>query len=191
MKILSIPVTILFVGVMLLTFNIKQEVIKEPSSFIEVLSEVKTFWKNETGKDVTTPIKPELNWEKYPGTLAYCYQQYGNKHISFNYNLINKHSKNNMDFVFQVILHEYTHCEGSVGHIEMFGHYMNNGGSPLLTKEQIKIQFIDYLKYYRTFYNKLFRVEEDLNGMYALIIKKDANGKITIKCPCRQCMGLN
>jgi hypothetical protein len=26
--------------------------------------------------------------------------------------------------------------------------------------------------------------------MYALIIEKDANGTVTIKCPCRQCMGL-
>ena len=190
MRILSIPVTMLFVGVMLLTINIKQEVIKEPSNFAEVLTEVKAFWEEETGNKVKTPIRPELNWERYEGVLAYCYQQPGNKFLAFNYALINEYGKGNMDFVFQVILHEYTHCEASIGHVEMYGHYMNNGGAPFLTKEQVKEQFIDYVKYYRTFYDKLFRVEEDATNMYALMIEKDANGNVTIKCPCKQCMGL-
>lgn len=190
MKILSVPVTILFVGVLLFTFNIKKEVIKEPSNFQEVLIETKTFWEKEVGNKVRTPIRPTLDWSIYPNVLAYCYQQPGNKFISFNYSLINEVGKGNMDFVFQVILHEYTHCEAGIGHIEMYGHFMNDGGAPFLNKEQVKEQFIDYVKYYRSFYNKLFREPEDLNNMYALIIQKDAEGNMVIKCPCKQCMGL-
>ncbi len=186
---LSFVLFILLIGIATSTINSKKEKVYT-NNFQGSLLEVQDFFKSIVGKKVKTPIRPTLDWSQHPNTLAYCWLQPGNEFISFNYSLINKYAKGNSDFVFQVILHEYTHCEGGIGHIEMQGHYMNDGGNPALTKDQIKEQFKHYLKYYREFYSNYMREEDDMNQVYALIIEKDANGNVTIKCPCKACIGL-
>lgn len=185
---ISFVSVILAAGIITSVINIKEKEYK--NNFEGTLTEVKDYWKDVTGKEPNTPIRPTLDWRPYPNTLAFCWMQPGNKYISFNYALINKYAKEYPDVIFQVILHEYAHCEASIGHIEMFGHFMNDGGAPWLNKDQVKDQFKDYVKYYKKFYNKYFREEEDLDNMYALMIQEDAEGNLIIKCPCKQCMGL-
>ena len=186
---LSFVLSILLIGIA--TLSIKSTTNKiYTNDFQGTLLEVQDFWEDVTGNKVDTDIRPTFDWSIYPNVLAYCMMQPGNKFISFNYSLINEYANNNPAFAFQVILHEYTHCQGSIGHIEMYGHFMNDGGAPWLTKDSIKIQFQDYVDYYNKFYGKYMREEEDLNATYALVIKKDNNGTITIKCPCKACIGL-
>ena len=100
-------------GFITLIPNLKQ-VDTGPKTFEEIHQEVKDFYKKEVGYDVRTPIKDigEQTWlyrQDLKGVLAYCWIQPGQEYITFNHNLINKYAKDNMDFVFQVILHEYTH----------------------------------------------------------------------------------
>ena len=185
---LSFVSIILAVGLITVVVNIKEK--EYTNNFNGTLLEVRDFWEETTGKKPKTPIKPTLNWKPFPNTLAFCWTQPGNEYISFNYQLINKYAKEYPDVIFQVILHEYTHCEAGIGHIEMFGHFMNDGGAPWLTKSKVKKQFKDYIKYYRSFYNNYFRKEEDLNNMYALIIEEDSQGNLIIKCPCKACAGI-
>ena len=185
---ISFVSAILALGIATSAINIKEK--EYTNNFQGSLLEVQYYWADVLGKKPITPIRPTLDWRPYPNVLAFCWNQPGNKYISFNYALINQYAKEYPDVIFQVILHEYAHCEASIGHIEMFGHFMNDGGAPWLTVSQIKEQFKDYTKYYKKFYNKYFRKEEDLNGMYALIIEKDAKGNLIIKCPCKTCMGL-
>ena len=80
-------------------------------------------------------------------------------------------------------------CEGNVGHIQMPGHFQNDGGNPFLTKAEVKEQFKGFLKYYRQFYRIFGREETDLNAMYALTIQEDAEGNLKTSCPCTQCTG--
>ena len=176
---ISIPLSIFFFGIILSTLQ-PAKLVKKSENFNEVHIEVKKFFKEVIGFDVKTPTRPTLDWTVYPNVLAYCYQQPGNKFISFNYSLINEVGQGNMEFVFQVILHEYTHCEASIGHIEMYGHFMNDGGAPFLTEKQVKEQFVDYVKYYRTFYDKLFPKEEDVTDMYALQIERNKDGTLIL-----------
>ena len=166
----------------------------EPTNFEETLEEVREFWKDEVGRLPVTPIKETRSdiW-KYrrdlQGVLAYCWTDPNNKYITFNHDLINITAQGNMDLVFQVILHEYTHCEANIGHLQMGGHFMNDGGYPYLTKEEVKTQFTDFRHYYNKFYTKFWRDERDLDDMYALIIERDANGKLKTKCNCTLCAG--
>ena len=185
---LSFVSIILMVGIATSVINIKDK--KYNNNFEGTLTEVKDYWKEVIGKEPITPIKPTSNWRAYPNTLAFCWTQPGNKYISFNYQLINKYAKEYPEVVFQIILHEYTHCEANIGHVEMFGHFMNNGGAPWLNKDQVKDQFESYVKYYKDFYNKYFREEDDLNNMYALILERNENGEMVIKCPCKSCAGI-
>ena len=191
--VLLITFIILVFGTAIIT---KNNIKKEPTNFEETLTEVQQFWKSQVGVVPRTPIKETRSdiW-KYrrdlQGVLAYCWTEQGNEYITFNHDLINLYADGNMDFVFQVIIHEYTHCEAHIGHIEMGGHYMNNGGYPPLTKEEVKDQFKDFRKYYNMFYTKFWRDEKDLNDMYALIIERDSNGKIKTKCSCSLCTGVN
>jgi hypothetical protein len=185
---ISFVSAILALGIATSAINIKDK--KYNNNFEGTLSEVKDYWKEVIGKEPNTPIMSTSNWNAYPNTLAFCWTQPGNKFISFNHNLINEYAKEYPEVIFQIILHEYTHCEANIGHVEMFGHFMNNGGAPWLNKDQVKEQFKDYVKYYKKFYNKLFREEEDLNTMYALILERDKDGKMVIKCPCKSCAGI-
>lgn len=197
-KFIGIIIGLLFVvGVFTLAPSLKP-VDPGPKTFEEIHQEVKDFYKKEVGFDVRTPVRETYDWnfnQQLSGVLAYCWLAPDNKFITFNHELIQQTAKGNMDFVFQVILHEYTHCEGNVGHIQMPGHFQNDGGNPELTKAQVKEQFKDFLTYYRKFYRKLqdfdFREEDDLNAIYALTIETDANGKIKLKCPCSTCSGIN
>jgi hypothetical protein len=185
---LSFVSIILAVGLITAVINVKEK--EYTDDFSGTLSEVRDFWLETTGKKPKTPIRPLLDWRPYPNVLAFCYTQPGNKYISFNYQLINKYAKIYPNVIFQVILHEYSHCEADIGHIEMSGHFMDAGGAPWLTKNEVKGQFKDYIKYYRFFYNKYFRKEEDINNMYALIIEEDSQGNLIIKCPCKTCTGI-
>ena len=108
-------------------------------TFEEIHQEVKDFFKSQVGESVKTPIKDTFDWKynsSLKGVLAYCYLAPNNTFITFNYDLIKETSKGNMDFVYQVILHEYVHCEGRVGHMQMWGHFMNDGGAPWLTSRR-------------------------------------------------------
>lgn len=185
---ISFVSAILAVGIVTSVINIKDK--KYENNFQGSLSEVKDYWKQVIGKEPVTPIKPTLDWRSYPNTLAFCWTQPGNKYISFNHSLIDQYAKEFPEVIFQIILHEYTHCEANIGHIEMYGHFMDNGGAPWISKDEVKEQFKDYVKYYKKFYNKLFREEEDLNTMYALILERDKDGKMVIKCPCKSCAGI-
>jgi hypothetical protein len=185
---LSFVSIILMVGIATSVINIKDK--KYNNNFEGTLTEVKDYWKEVIGKEPNTPIVPTSNWSAYPNTLAFCWSSPDNKFISFNHLLINEYAKDYPEVIFQIILHEYVHCEANIGHVEMFGHFMNNGGAPWLNKDQVKDQFKDYIKYYKKFYNKYFREEEDLNNMYALILERDQNGKMVIKCPCKACAGI-
>ena len=191
----------IFVGLILLigtAMSIEPKQKDNLMTFDAVLSEVQTFYNKEVGYPVRTPIK-EFDYdvwgmEQSNAILAYCYLDPNNKYIAFNHPVIERALErgNNPDFVFQIIMHEYVHCEGNVGHIEMFGHFMNDGGYPALSKEEVKDQFKDYLKYYRNFYNKFeprFKEEEDLNKVHALTISVDADGNIKTSCTCSQCTG--
>jgi hypothetical protein len=185
---LSFVSIILMVGIATSVINIKDK--KYNNNFEGTLTEVKDYWKEVIGKEPNTPIMPTSNWSAYPNTLAFCWSSPDNKFISFNHLLINEYAKDYPEVIFQIILHEYVHCEANIGHVEMFGHFMNNGGAPWLNKDKVKDQFKDYIKYYKKFYNKYFREEEDLNNMYALILERDQNGKMVIKCPCKACAGI-
>ena len=176
---ISIPLSIFFFGIILSTLQ-PAKLVKKPQNFNEVHTEVKKFFKEEVGFDVKTPTRPTLDWTIYPNVLAYCYQGQGNKFISFNYSFINEVGQGNMEFVFQVILHEYTHCEASVGHIEMYGHFMNDGGAMFLKEKQVRVQFINFVKYYRSFYNELFQEPSMEDSMYALTIERDDNGTLIL-----------
>ena len=168
-----------------------------PPTFIQVFEEqhqeVREFWKEQTGEYPDTPIQDFVMGAAGPGegVLAYCWLEPGKEYIAWNYDLIESVAAGNKDFLFQVAIHEYSHCQGRIGHIEMYGHFMNNGGHPELTKDEVKEQFIDYAKYYNEFYRKLFaKPEDDLNALYALTIETDANGQVKITCPCKACAGL-
>lgn len=181
---------ILFGGIILSTFNKPQ--VNEVKTFGESIEEVQNFFEDVVGRPVNTPIISTLNWHTDPrlsNILAYCWLQPGNKYITFNYGLIQQVVKEtgNSDLIFQVILHEYTHCEANMGHVQMYGHFMNDGGAPWLNKKDVKNQFKQFVKYYFKFYRNYFREEEDLTNMYALTIERDANGKIKTKCTCNMC----
>ena len=169
--------------------------IYEPKTFKEKLVEVQDFFEEAVGEKVSTPVKETYEWfsdYRLKNVLAYCWLEKNNKFITFNHSLIAKFEKkvNNKDILFQIILHEYTHCEGAIGHIEMYGHFMNDGGSPWLSKNQVKDQFKHYLKYYRQFYKNLGREEEDLGRAHALTISIDKDGNIRTQCTCSSCLGL-
>ena len=127
--------------------------------FIQQLKEVKEFYKANVGFDIKTQIVKILEWDPNSSVVAYCRPSNGDfpKYVSFNHNLIKRITTNNPDMVFQIILHEFVHCEGGIGHIQMQGHFMNDGGNPALSKEETKKQFINYLEYYRLFYSNLKR----------------------------------
>lgn len=189
--IISFVSAILFV-LMITSYKEKQYT----NDFAGSLEESTDYWLDVIGKEPTTPIRDIGNrWKtdySLRNVLAYCMLRPQDKYITFNHDLINQmvNETGNADLVFQVIMHEYTHCEAQIGHLQMYGHFMNDGGAPWLDKNEVKDQFKDYVDYYRNFYSKHFREEQDLNTLYALTIEKDAEGNVVIKCPCSECTGL-
>lgn len=193
----SILILFLIIGSALLS---NKEVKPKEMTFENILSDAQSFYKNQVGNLPNTPIRDiGSEWYLNPGlkhVLAYCMLTPGDKYITFNHGLINQMVKEtgNKDLVFQVILHEYTHCEGHIGHIQMYGHYMNDGGSPWLYENEVKDQFKSFLKFYRKHYRTLrtdqIKPEDDLDLYYALMIEKDANGNIRSKCTCSTCLGI-
>ena len=127
--------------------------------FNNMLKQVREFYKAVVGFDVKTQVVEILIWDPNSSILAYCRPSNGDypKYLAFNHNLIKQVTRDNLDMVFQVILHEYTHCEGGIAHIQMQGHFMNDGGNPDLSIAETKVQFIDFLQYYRKFYKTLKR----------------------------------
>lgn len=129
----------------LFTFNVnaqteQQKNYKYNLKLSNSLKEVRAFYKEVTGTDITVQV---VNIKEFPDSsqvVAFC--QPGNEHIpdyvSFNQKLLSQMSD---DLFFQVILHEFVHCEYKIGHLQMNNFFMNDGGAPSLTKEQVKAQF--------------------------------------------------
>lgn len=195
--IFSVLILFLIIGSALLT-NVKDK--PKQQTFEEILLDTQLWYKKQVGNLPNTPIRDigdEWKWNtSLKNILAYCMLQSGNKYITFNHDLINEmvRETGNKDLVFQVIIHEYTHCEGNIGHIQMYGHYMNDGGSPWLYQNEVKKQFKSFLKFYRKHYRTLrtdqLKPEDDLDLYYALKIKKDANGNLSTSCTCNICLGI-
>ena len=137
---------------------------KASVTFQAEYKEVHQFYLETVGGKITTQTVEILDWDKNSSVLAYCRPSYDNlypKYITFNHKLINELYGNNPDVMFQIILHEYVHCEGGIGHIQMPNHFMNDGGNNKLTKAETKKQFVDFLEYYRKFYNYQPKVKKD------------------------------
>jgi len=123
------------------------------TEFDKQMEDVRAFFKEVTGKDVKTQVSNIENFPDTSGVVAYCMPTTRDTpaFLAFNHKLLSTMQ----DDIFQVILHEYVHCEYKIGHIQIGGSFMNDGGNPGLTKEQVKKQFVLFHKWYMDNYEAM------------------------------------
>ena len=131
--------TIIFVFIALVGSANANTALKGPN-FDKIQLEVKELFKEVTGQSIRTQTVDIGIWDPYSSIVAYCRPGDGNypTYITFNHFLLNKF---NPEVQFQVVLHEYIHCEFRIGHLQIANHFMNDGGNPALTKAQTIEQF--------------------------------------------------
>ncbi len=168
MKKLGIFYTILFT-LILITFSFNsnavhnddpttQVIVKDPTElymaeFNKQMKAVRSFFKEVTGRDTRTQVSNIQNYPESSQVVAFCMPANRDtpSFLSFNHKLL----QTMQDDIFQVILHEFTHCEYGIGHLQIGGSFMNDGGNPGLTIEQVKKQFVLFHKFYMDNYRAM------------------------------------
>ena len=135
-----------------------EAIVKEPTAlymaeFDKQMAEVRLFFKEVTGQDTSTQVSDVRNFPNTSQVVAYCMPTTRDtpSFLAFNHKLLQTMPED----IFQVILHEFTHCEYGIGHLQIGGSFMNDGGNPSLPIEKVKKQFVIFHKFYMDNYKAM------------------------------------
>jgi len=152
-------IIILSIILTIFSFNAKAQhsnVVSEyqyKQEFNKTLEEVRAYFKEVTGRDTTTQISNINNFPATSQIIAYCMPNTRDtpSFLAFNHTLL----KTMPEDMFQIILHEFVHCEYRIGHIQVGGSFMNDSGNQGLSVEKVKKQFVLFHKWYMDNYEAM------------------------------------